>query len=144
MAGRGPAPADQRRRANAPDRGDWQSAPATGWQHGDIPACPVRSRAAQAAWATWMGAWFSAHWTPDDLPNLRLVIRLWSKCDTGKATSNERTELRQLMDSYGITPKGQQDRRWTRPKDAPTAEQHPDGVPSTVPSRYAHLRTVAS
>jgi hypothetical protein len=25
-------------------------------------------------------------------------------------------ELRQLMDSYGITPKGQQDRRWLRPE----------------------------
>ncbi len=144
MAGRGPAPAEQRRRANEPERGEWQAAPGAGWQHGVVPRCPVRSGEALDAWATWFGAWFAAHWGPEDLPNLRLVIRLWAKCASGKAIGSERTELRQLMDSYGITPKGQQDRRW----QAPRAERGPVGQPAeappTLPSRYEHLRTVAS
>lgn len=91
-----------------------------------------------------MGSWFAAHWTPDDLPNLRLVIKLWAKADGGKAIGSERVELRQLMDSYGITPKGQQDRRWQAPKPDAASVSQPAGEPATKPSRYDHLRTVAS
>lgn len=140
MAGRGPAPkADRQNKYDVPARGEYQATPGVGWQHGETPRCPVRSRAAQETWSTWMGSWFAAHWTPQDLPNLRLVVKLWAKCDTGKAIGSERTELRQLMDSYGITPKGQQDRRWTPPK----ADQHPQPEPSETPGRlYGHLRAV--
>ena len=146
MAGRGfaPKPEDQRRNAHDPIRGEWQATPGIGWQHGEVPACPARSAVARQTWATWFGSWFASHWSPEDLPNLRLVIRLWAKCDSGKAIGSERTELRQLMDSYGITPKGQQDRRWQPPRsEANTAAQSAE-APATRPSRYAHLRTVAS
>jgi hypothetical protein len=44
-------------------------------------------------------------------------------------------ELRQLMDSSGITPKGQQDRRWERPKPP-----RPPRYPADWPNPYAHLR----
>ena len=142
MAGRGPAPKENRRRANVPERGEYSAVPVTGWRHGDIPPCPARSTAARATWASWMGSWFASHWSPEDLPNLRLVIRLWSKCDAGKATGSERSELRQLMDSYGITLKGQQDRRWTPPKaeDAPEHASGDDAQPDYGP--YGHLRAV--
>jgi hypothetical protein len=39
------------------------------------------------------------------------------------------------MDTYGITPKGQQDRHWVRP-----AEIGPGTA--TKPAPYAHLRAV--
>lgn len=65
------------------------------------------------AWETWMGAWFAAHWTPEDLPGLRQVIRLYDQVERGEF--QRANELRLQMDTYGITPKGQQDRRWEPP-----------------------------
>jgi hypothetical protein len=141
MAGRGPAPkpAAERRRTNAPARGEWQPTPGVGWQHGEIPRPPARmTLSARNAWVTWMQAWFAAHWSPDDLPVLRQVIRLYDAVERGQATGSERTELRQLMDSYGITPKGQQDRRWAPPAPA-EADQAPAAKP---PSHYGHLKVV--
>lgn len=139
MAGTGPAPAPDRRRSNVPARGEWTPAPGVGWQHGDIPPCPVKGQAAKT-WETWFKAWWAVHWTPDDLPNLGLVIKLWSRVNAGKASGSERSELRQLMDSYGLTPKGRQDRRWTPPKaDEKPAAEDPD-APGDSP--YGHLSVV--
>lgn len=142
MAGRGPAPKPNRQnKYDVPTRGDWRASPGVGWQHGDIPTCPVRSKAAQETWQTWMRSWVAAHWSPADLPNLRLVIKLWAAVDSGAVTGSERSELRQLMDSYGLTPKGQQDRRWQPPKPEDEKPAAQPEAPAT-PSRYAHLRAV--
>jgi hypothetical protein len=67
------------------------------------------------AWRVWLGSWFAAHWTPDDLPGLRQVIRVYDQVERGEF--QRANELRLQMDTYGITPKGQQDRRWVRPED---------------------------
>lgn len=82
-----------------------------------------------------MTAWFAAYWTPEDLPALRQVIRLYDQVERDEY--QRASELRLAMDSYGITPKGQQDRRWLRP-------QSPAAVPAkpTSPQPYAHLRVV--
>ncbi len=86
-----------------------------------------------------MESWFASHWTPADLPNLRLIVVLYSTIASRRATAAERSEFRQLADSYGITPKGQQDRRWTAPKP------DQDGAQSDVaPSPYAHLGIVVN
>jgi hypothetical protein len=71
------------------------------------------------AWDTWMGAWFASHWTPDDLPGLRTLIRVYDQVERGEF--QRAGELRLQMDTYGITPKGQQDRRWARPTEQKTA-----------------------
>ena len=141
MAGQGPVPKNTRRRANEPERGDWRATPGIGWQHGDIPS-PVVGRkrlrpAALEAWQTWFRSWFASHWTPDDLPVLRQIVVLFNKVDGGRVSASERSELRQLMDGYGITKKGQQDRRWI----PPALEEKP--APATEPGgRYGHLRAV--
>jgi hypothetical protein len=135
----GPAPAVARRRANEPERGEWQSSPGIGWQHGNIPACPARSKAAVDTWTAWMRSWYAAHWLPADLPTLRLVIKLWAHADSGKATGSERSELRQLMRAMGITPDGQQDRRWRAPETAPRRAETPEFDPREA---YAGLRLV--
>ncbi len=140
MAGRGPSPNEHRQRTNDPVRGEWQAAPGVGWQHGDVPPCPARGAAAAETWAGWMRSWIAAHWAPEDMANLRLLIKLWAKADSGKATGAERSEYRQLADSYGITPKGQQDRRWTRPPDAPAAVTERQMFDPRA--EYAHLRVV--
>lgn len=89
------------------------------------------------AWQTWFRAWFAAHWSPEDLPGLRQVIRLYDQVERGEF--QRATELRLSMDTYGISPKGQQDRRWTRPKanEAPSPQQQQTDDP------YAHLRVVS-
>ena len=138
MAGRGPAPKDDRLRRNEPERGENQPATGVGWQHGDIPSLPDGLMPATIeAWSAWMGAWFAAFWTPADLPGLRQIIRLYDQVERGDFVRGP--ELRMQMDTYGITPKGQQDRRWKPP------EAKPDGQAATGSSsgRYGHLRPVA-
>jgi hypothetical protein len=143
-----PKPAAQRRTAHAPQRGDWQAVPGIGWQHGPIPAAPPRLlKASREAWAVWFGAWYAAHWRPEDLPALRQVIRLYDRVERGDYP--RATELRLAEDTWGITPKGQQDRRWAAPKTWEEAqaelETAPEAdTPSPPPSRYGHLRTVGA
>jgi hypothetical protein len=82
-----------------------------------------------------MSSWIAAHWTETDLPGLRQVIRLYDQVERGEFVRS--TELRLAMDTYGITPKGQQDRRWTPPKaEAPASEAAP------ADKFYGHLRAV--
>jgi hypothetical protein len=123
----------QRRRRNAPKRGEWQPTPGIGWQHQLFPVPPDGLlETSRSAWETWFRAWFAAHWTPDDLPGLRQVIRLYDQMERGQF--QRASELRLAMDTYGITPKGQQDRRWLPPE-----RRSPIGVPDP----YAHLRVVS-
>lgn len=138
MAGRGRAPKTQRRnKSDVPQRGEWTPAPDVGWQHGEIPAVPEGLMPASAsAWDVWLKAWFAAHWTPDDLPGLRQLIRLYDQVERGEF--QRASELRLQMDTYGITPKGQQDRRWTPPK----AIEKPQEAPQDTDDPYQHLRVV--
>jgi hypothetical protein len=118
--GRAPKPPAVRRNTAAPQRGEWQAAEGVGWAHGDVPDPPDGLlKASRTAWMTWMGAWFAAHWGPEDLPGLRQVIRLYDQVERGEFQRSG--ELRLEMDTYGITPKGQQDRRW----QPPAAENQP-------------------
>ena len=135
MAGRGPAPKENSVTRNARPRGDVQVASSTGWSHGKIPAAPKGLMPeSRAAWKTWFEAWFASFWTPSDLPGLRQVIRLYDQVERGEFQRS--AELRLQMDTYGITPKGQQDRRW-RPPVEPTQP-----APSPSGSTYGHLRAV--
>ena len=140
MPGRGPAPKPVRRRRNKPVRGEWKATDAVGWQHGDLSPAPDGLKDASIiAWDAWFGAWFAAHWTPDDLPGLRIVIRLYDEVERGEFT--RATELRQMLDNYGITPKGQQDRHWQRP----AVEEEKSSQSQrrrAVPDQYAHLKVV--
>jgi len=81
-----------------------------------VPAPPDGLREASLeAWRVWLTAWFAAHWSPADLPGLRHLIRLYDQVERGEFQRS--TELRLGMDTYGITPKGQQDRRWAPPSE---------------------------
>jgi hypothetical protein len=139
MPGRGPAPKAQRRnQADVPIRGEYVAVPGSGWQHGDIPPCPSGMlKPTRDAWDTWMRAWCAAHWTPSDLPGLRKVIQLYDQTERGEFVRS--AELRMAMDNYGITPKGQQDRRWQPPKGIEQPTEEPAPQPG---SRFAHLRAV--
>lgn len=147
MAGHGPAPKDPtaRRRANAPARGEWAAAPGEGWQHGPVPPCPAGvTKPTQDAWRTWFTSWYAAHWSPADLPQLRQLAHIFDAVARGDYV--RATELRLWLDTWGISPKGQQDRRWVAPKpaeEAPAASSAagPNAQEAPVPiSRYEHLR----
>ena len=128
-----------RRNAHPPQRGEWTAAPGIGWQHGDIPPAPDGLKApSRDVWGVWMRAWFAAHWTPEDLPGLHVVITLYDKV-MEEGERQRANELRYQMEAYGITPKGQQDRRWTKPKTdiPPEAEKK-----AASGGRYTHLRSV--
>jgi hypothetical protein len=65
----------------------------------------------------WRGrftAWWAGRWTTDDVPQLRLLIRLHDRVAQGDV--GLLPELRRWLELYGITPGGQQARRWVRPE----------------------------
>ena len=136
MPGSGPAPKENRRRANAPQRGEWQNAPAVGWQHGRKPMPPRGlSRTAKEAWKAWFGSWVASFWRPEDVYGLRVMILLYDEV-LEKPTPSKAQALGQYLDRFGLTPKGLQDRRWRAPE--------PDAKPQAEkPKRaYAHLRAI--
>lgn len=123
MAGRGAAPKQQAQRRNHhdPQRGEWRNAPGIGWQHGDVPSLPDGVKAETTdAWSTWMGAWYAAFWSPEDLPALRAMALLYDQVMRGEYQRH--AELRLNLDTWGVTPKGQQDRRWAPPIEAEPAK----------------------
>ncbi len=86
-----------------------------------------------------MGSWVAAHWSLMDLPGLRTLILTYDQVERGEFQRGP--ELRLLMDTYGITPKGQQDRRWAPPK--PEEPAKPAGIDTgSVDDRFKHLRAV--
>jgi hypothetical protein len=86
-----------------------------GWQYEPIPSCPDDLLPASVeAWDVWFKAWFAAHWTPDDLPALRRLVRLYDQVERGEF--RRAPELRLWLDSYGSSPKGGHDRRWAPPR----------------------------
>lgn len=140
----GPAPKDPavRRRRNAPARGDWTPTPGVGWQYGPIPAAPDGLMpSSAAAWQTWFGSWFAANWIEADLPILRQLVCLFDLVERGQAKAADRSELRQMLDSFGLTHKGRQDRRWAAPVKPEVEDAH---APKAGSSRYGHLRPVVS
>jgi len=137
MAGRGPAPKRQSRTRHKPRRGAWKAADGIGCQHGAIPKPPTGLMpASRVAWVTWFGSWFAAHWSPADVPALRVLANLHDRVERGEY--QRAAELRLWMDTYGITPKGGQDRRWEPPIEQPQLLE----PPARTPDDYAHLRVV--
>lgn len=138
---RGPTPRDvsARRNPRQPIVHEWQPTTGTGWQHSEThpPAPDKLLKPSKEAWTVWMGSWFASHWGPEDLPALRQLIRLYDQVERGEFQRHG--ELRIAMDTFGITPKGQQDRRWQPPKAAETPEV---AVGEGRPSRYGQLRAV--
>jgi hypothetical protein len=139
MPGRGrvPKPSGARHGHHSLTRGEWQPTAAAGWQHGAIPRPPTGLLpASRDAWRTWFGAWWAAHWSPEDVPGIRIAVRLFDQVQRGRFQLAG--EWRQWADTYGITPKGAAERRWLQLKK-------PEAVPPAPPAgdeRYGHLRAV--
>jgi len=116
--------------------------------------------ASHLAWQTWMQSWFASHWLPEDMPGLRILIQLHDQVQRAFddpfvesegpkggtvyiKRPNPVTELRQLADNYGVTPRGQQDRRWAPPKPEEAEPVRLDGT-ANGKGAYGHLRAVGA
>lgn len=136
MGGRGPAPKDAANRQKPKQTvHEWQFAGGVGWQYGEVPKPPPGlKKASRDAWAIWFGSWVAWFWEPEMLPGLRQVIRLYDAVESGDL--HRAGEMRLEMEAYGLTPKGQQDRRWRPPKE----ESAPAEAAKVAGARVRHLR----
>lgn len=117
-AGRKPKPPGTTVHKN-PVSNPWNHAPASGWQHGDVPEPPDGLLSSSVeAWHLWFGAWWAAFWSPADLPSLRTAVVTYDRVMRG----DEKVTALGILDKLGITPKGRQDLRWAAPKDDAAAQ----------------------
>jgi len=86
-----------------------------------------------------MGSWAASHWTPGDVPALRVLVRLHDEVERGEY--RYAGELRLWMDNLGLSPKGLQDRRWLEPVGAPASVVAPS-TPAELDPRFARLRII--
>lgn len=124
MAGRGPAPKfrENRRRRNVPLHGEWVELRPL-----DDPQVPVMPEPLDEAgwtartarsWAAWWSDPAAQMWGAGDVDlveHLCFMHEQWAR----KGTASLLSEIRQVREALGLTPKGKQDRRW---RVAPPAE----------------------
>lgn len=109
MAGRGPAPAETRRRRNEPARGEWVDLEPL-----EVPVLPELPDAGElpvwsvSLWDAWRSDPVTAQWSPGDVAYALETIRLHAADPGGKRAN----EVRLRMDGLGLTPKGKRDLRW--------------------------------
>lgn len=128
----------QRVNRAVPIRGEFRAARAREWQHGPVPKPPPGLTAeSRAVWRGWFRSWVAAHWDPSDVPQLRVAIRLFDAVERGDDRRGTLAELRAWLDGYGLTPKGQADRRWMRPVHD---SSRPLREPFDAREAYGHLR----
>ena len=118
MAGRGPAPKapDQRRRRNAPTAGEWLTLPSD--DRPKPPAMPSRGKGrgnwsprTRRAWRSWWTDPVSSQWSSSDKDLVEHLADLYEEWVRDPMPTSA-SEIRQLRDSLGLSPKGRQDRRW--------------------------------
>lgn len=115
MAGRGPAPKepDQRRRSNAPSRGEWVDIPLE--RAGKIPSLGRRPSggawlaSTKAAWEAWWADGASSTWGRAEQSSVRQLAFLFDEVERGAL--KYAAEVRLRMDGLGLTPKGKRDLR---------------------------------
>ncbi len=111
--GRVPKLPEQRRNRTPLRGGEWVRLPATP-RGGRVPTLPKSLKLSSATHEWWRGIWRSPvarMWTPWDVPALHELAILRDRLLVdGKASLA--VEVRLRSDSYGLTPKGRQQRRW--------------------------------
>src|SRR5688572_24525791 len=112
MAGNGPAPAETRRRANEPARGDWVTL--LPLEQPVLPVLPKRTKGegpwpavTRAAWSAWRKDPVTSQYSVADVAYAIDTIRLHAEM-----TAKTAGEVRLRMDALGLTPKGKRDNRW--------------------------------
>jgi hypothetical protein len=96
---------------------EWKNAPEGGWV-GRKPQHPKGLMPeSEKAWRAWFASWWAANWSPEDVPQLELAVRLYDLIVRG--STNEMPRFQSIADSLGITPKGRHALRWLPPSGEP-------------------------
>jgi hypothetical protein len=130
MAGRGPAPADTRRRANSPARGEWIALEPL--RRPVLPMLPKRTKA-EGPWSSRTRRLYNG-WRQDPVTatfgdnEIAAAIELAHlEEELVRGTTSLASEVRQRMDGLGLTPKGKRDLRFRvlfqKPADAPPPDE---------------------
>jgi len=143
MAGRGPAPNQNRQRRNKPARGDWLDLepleepvlPELGdlFVPADGESMPAWMPVTRLLWAAWRQDPVTATWNASDTAFAVDTILLHAAAAVKSAN-----EIRLRMESLGLTPKGRRDLRLRLMEDSDEPEE-PD-EPSLAAPR--HLKAV--
>ncbi len=115
MPGPAPKAAAVRRNHHPPLRGEWIDLPTA---LPKTPTLPNRGKGrgswsarTRRAWKAWWRDPACTQWGPADLDLLEHLADIHEEYVRERRT-NTASEIRQVRDSLGLTPKGKQDRRW--------------------------------
>lgn len=139
MAGRGPAPAEARRRRNEPTRGDWVDLePLSARVLPELPDAPnlvIRQKGKEpiileqdwsprtlAAWEAWARDPVTGVYGPTELAAIIELAYVMEDYVRGLERPNE---VRLRMDGLGLTPKGKRDLRYRNPAPEPPEPEKP-------------------
>lgn len=143
MAGNGPAPAENRRRTNAPARGEWVDLPAL--TNPVLPDLPARTKGTgrwsartKAMWAGWSRDPATTQYGPG---TLALAVQLAYLFEDYVRGDEKFSEVRLVMDGLGLTEKGKRDLRW-RVSEVSTPEPGKRQRNASRAKRRAHLTAV--
>lgn len=131
----GPAPAENRRRANVPARGDWVDLPPITKPF--LPELPARadgeewSQRTVDAWALWRMDPATSQYTPAEIAYALDAIALYEEM-----TPSSASEVRLRMDGLGLTPKGKKDLRYRVSQDVDDSQ----GAKPVARQRRSHGR----
>ncbi len=133
MPGQGTAPKlpEQRRRSNAPARGEWTELPKSGV--GPPKPNPAWSARVVTAWDAWWNDPASTQWTEADVEAVHALAELM---DDGLV--KHAGEIRLRTDALGLSQKGKRDMRWRIVEAEEEAEPK-----KPVKSRRRNLNVVA-
>ena len=136
MSGPAPKMAEQRRRANAPARGEWVEIHR---REGEIPPLPEgdwHPRAARS-WGLWWSDPAASQWTDSQEGEVVELLALTDEFWRGNTT--RANEMRLRADGLGLTQKGKRDLRW---KVAEGEEPAAPAAPKAAADRRARLKVV--
>lgn len=149
MAGNGPPPAETRRRANTPARGDWEDL--LPLKRPVLPALPKRTKA-EGLWSArtrrvfegWRRDPVTATFGKNEIASAIELAYLQEEVVRGKHTLA--SEVRQRADGLGLTPKGKRDLRYRVLFHPPAGLEPPPAKPRRPrrDDRRARLELVPS
>lgn len=144
MAGQGPAPAENRRRRNTPERGEWVDLPEL--DKPILPSLPQRAKGtgswsprSKQAWAAWRADSVTTQYSVADIQGAIDLIYLYEEWVRGGDVA---AEIRQRQDRLGLNPKGRRDLRWRAPQEQPGDAKPKPKRAKSANSRRAHLTAV--
>ena len=141
MAASYPKPDGERRNRHAPAFG-WKVLPAEG-RKGPTPPLPDWRKWSESTLTWWQALWATpqaSQWLTDDpeLPRLALMHEtVWSSSRPSAALL---TEMRQIEDRHGLSPKAMLQLRWIVAEPAPS--EAPKPKPKTNPRKDRVLRMI--